>query len=429
MKLEDGTSQFIKCGQQGHSSKCCKVDVSKFKDTYCLCCFGREPYIFCELAKDCKMLYRLRRLLVAGFINKSCVDNGENHNQFLHLMMSNSEQYLEKLSYLYKTFVLSSQKKPIHGVHSEFLRTEFQNNKVACQLNDSDSLAPLVPPSILLGVKGLNNISSSTARKEYKKQFSKTQSQRKYVFGALYRDIFKDCVRFIDVRDIGSLRMKINLSDGKETFVTVQNVSEHEWIHKEGIKLCSKSIKHASRVRHDTGDDGHMYCFGRKNVKEVYKSTSELAKNKQLSLEFAAFQKKMLGLLVKYENERLKNMLKSDRAQGIVPDEVLGGLDGVTARIIISENLINSSHFDLDASESISLFLEKYNDCADGWAFVLPNVMIDSDYKAVVIKLFHGCLIGWDGRKIRHCTATKSVGIGNKLFGLFYGSKDFGSES
>ena len=96
---------------------------------------------------------------------------------------------------------------------------------MAFQLNDSDSLAPLVPPSILLGVKGLNNISSSTARKEYKKQFSKTQSQRKYVFGALYRDIFKDCVRFIDVRDIGSLRMKINLSDGKETFVTVQNVS------------------------------------------------------------------------------------------------------------------------------------------------------------------------------------------------------------
>ena len=171
-----------------------------------------------------------------------------------------------------------------------------------------------------------------------------------------------------------------------------------------------------------------MYCFGRKDDKNDYKSMEKLEKNVILSSLFASYQRRMKEFLHDYDNERLNDIQQKDMDQGVTPHEILGGKDGVCARIIISENLINSSHFDFDGSESISLFLEKYKGLAEGWAFVLPNVMIGSEYKAVVIRLFHGCLIGWDGRKIRHCTATKNVGSGNKLFGLYYGSTDFGSK-
>ena len=137
------------------------------------------------------------------------------------------------------------------------------------------------------------------------------------------------------------------------------------------------------------------------------------------------YHKEMNVLFHDVEGFRLNDIQENDKAQGIVPHQFLGGKDGVSSFFIISENLINSSHYDFDGSHSISLFLEKRPNVAQGWFFVLPNVMIRGSYKAIIIKLFHGCLIGWDGRVIRHCTATERIGNNNKLYGMYFGSKKY----
>jgi len=56
---------------------------------------------------------------------------------------------------------------------------------------------------------------------------------------------------------------------------------------------------------------------------------------------------------------------------------------------------------------------------------VLPNTieLDDVNEKAIVIKLFDGIAICWDGRKIFHSTATKDIGEGNHTYGNFWGGK------
>ena len=76
----------------------------------------------------------------------------------------------------------------------------------------------------------------------------------------------------------------------------------------------------------------------------------------------------------------------------------------------MSANLIKSSCYNLDGSHSISLFLEKNPIVGQGWAFVAAYMMLNGSYKEVGLHFFHGRLIGWYGRPIRHCTAAEKVG-------------------
>ena len=58
---------------------------------------------------------------------------------------------------------------------------------------------------------------------------------------------------------------------------------------------------------------------------------------------------------------------------------------------------------------------------AENWYFVLPNLSI-SGSRGVIIKLRHGVVISWDGRKIYHCSSMATPGQGNKVFGCMWGS-------
>ena len=46
-------------------------------------------------------------------------------------------------------------------------------------------------------------------------------------------------------------------------------------------------------------------------------------------------------------------------------------------------------------------------------------------YKAILIKLFDGCSISWDGRDIFHATAIDNVGDDNHVYGNFWGGKNY----
>ena len=70
----------------------------------------------------------------------------------------------------------------------------------------------------------------------------------------------------------------------------------------------------------------------------------------------------------------------------------MGGSDGLTGFGLISRNLCNDGHIDIDESISISVFNEDRIGAATVWNFVFPNVTrCDGNRsKAIVIPFFHG---------------------------------------
>jgi hypothetical protein len=104
------------------------------------------------------------------------------------------------------------------------------------------------------------------------------------------------------------------------------------------------------------------------------------------------------------------NVIKQTEAvAGVVPSEAVGGSDGVCASVHFSVDLANASHYDPnDACQGFAAWAEKEPGAASNWSFVCPNVMIQKDhhyYYGLVIVLFHGAALSWEGAAIRHATS------------------------
>jgi hypothetical protein len=71
--------------------------------------------------------------------------------------------------------------------------------------------------------------------------------------------------------------------------------------------------------------------------------------------------KLLCGVLKTHFPEVLKQMQKVERDAGILPGKELGGKDGATASVIVSQGLGNTLHYDtLDASPGVATFTELY---------------------------------------------------------------------
>jgi hypothetical protein len=90
--------------------------------------------------------------------------------------------------------------------------------------------------------------------------------------------------------------------------------------------------------------------------------------------------------------------------------------------MMISVNLANSPHYDTgDTSVSVAIWVEEKPGQSENWYFILPN-MSHQGSKGIVVKLYHGLVISWDGRDIFHCTSKTRVGDGNKVYGCLWSS-------
>jgi hypothetical protein len=97
----------------------------------------------------------------------------------------------------------------------------------------------------------------------------------------------------------------------------------------------------------------------------------------------------------------------------------------------VSDNLSNSSHYDIhDASVGFAVWT-KTAGASKHWYFVLPNVYGRSKqirgghFNGVAIRLRHGMAISWDGRVIRHCTSVMDLDCvaNQRVFGTFCAAK------
>ena len=254
-----------------------------------------------------------------------------------------------------------------------------------------------------------------------------TRKFRKFIKGSKYRDIFMENAREIDVRDFGGsvvfgsgLDLNVTLGNGDFTTIKIRDLSnESEFLEK--ISWFNRVSSKESLARPHAGDSGFMYAFGFFNSKMGdYKS---MVYDNNKCREYCIESRRVLK---KYLEEEIDDIRKADVKQGIVPAFNMGGMDGISSYCLVSEDLINSAHYDLDTSLGISIFNEEIVNRAIGWYFVLPNTVIEEDKeKAIIIKLFHGCAISWDGRKILHCTALKDIGNDNHVYGNFFGGKTY----
>lgn len=265
------------------------------------------------------------------------------------------------------------------------------------------------------------------ARQAYKegiKMKSSKHNQRKYLRGGLYKNLYFDKCNRLDVRDYGgNMNLNIKRWNGRYTFMQVRDLS-HEKESLKVIKKFNETCSKDSSARTNSGDSGSMFAFGKRSVKEG--DYISMRSSDESLTEYSIVAR---ILLEKYFGEEVKEIIEADRNQRVTPSELMGGSDGLSAYCLVSMDLINAAHYDLDTSVSMTIFNERMIGKADDWYFVLPNTFAESDEKerSIIIQLFDGCAICWDGRKIFHSTATKEIHIkdGNHTYGNFWGGKKY----
>jgi hypothetical protein len=247
---------------------------------------------------------------------------------------------------------------------------------------------------------------------------------RKFIYGALYKTLYPG-YKLVDLSSeveilYNRVDIVITLADGTESLVQIGSAAEEKGMLNDIVGLGRALPR--SNARQGVGDVGGMVALGYRSTAKatVYAPTlkPEIADAMEVaSSSVAKYMQKKWPL--EYNDIRRAEKSKSSELQ---PLKQMGGKDGPGNVIMISKNLGNSSHFDnADKSRSFGIWVEEQPGGAKNWYFILPDVSIDKS-KGLVIKLFHGAVITWDGSKIRHCSSMTEPGNNNNVYGCMFGS-------
>jgi hypothetical protein len=317
------------------------------------------------------------------------------------------------------------------------------------ELSDDDVKTPVSPPNFFRyydknscgqwienpnKLKIFDRSQSVEARQYYRSLLHQSSNFRGYVRGALYSDIMFDVTNVYDVRkfpDSKGINFQVHSSDGCskiETTIKVRDIRSHT-DYLEHLMVTTHEINPTWGVVRDektSGDMGIMQCFRNKARYEYYahmKKTQFLqSPSSDLLKKYCVDSKKLFARLLPAETQEI---ITSDMNQDVQTHECLGGEYGFSAFITITRDLRNSAHIDLDNSKSIITFTESKPGTARQWFFLFPNLVLQNVNKAVAIKLFHGCVISFDPRVLKHCTVLSHSGENNTTFGNLFGSKKF----
>lgn len=305
------------------------------------------------------------------------------------------------------------------------------------QYDIDDPRTPLLPPDSQenlerVGERQMEYTCIDQARNLYNFAIELPENSlkhRKYLHGSRYRCTFESKRRLIDVRDYGgALDLNITIGGNTCSIFKIRDLS-HEEESLQVIKHFNEACIKKSTARNDSGDKGKMYAFGLYKRGEVEYASMRDKTTKELSRHFSITSRKLLD---KYFQREVREIIQADRDQHISALPNMGGEDGLSAYCLVSRNLINSAHYDLDKSVSITVFNEKNPGTATDWYFILPNTTLEGDVeeKSIVIQLFDGCSLCWDGTKIYHCTGTRDFGKDdngnlNYVYGNFWGGKSY----
>jgi hypothetical protein len=300
------------------------------------------------------------------------------------------------------------------------------------QWNDYEPGTPLLPPDMF----GDKSIEAIVARRQYYNESVNNAHNsgsfrygcRRYVKKAHHHKI-DDGVLRIDQRTMGDVQLAVTIRDANGrpqdlSYIQISCVKNTKLL--AALCIGSKRLKgQPANARQHVGDHGKMFCCGEMAVTgskmkvtqptKILQDENILSEINELSASFA----KDAFISV------LPTMQHIETMSGRVPIKEMGGSSSPSCRIITSYNLGNASHYDVgDASVCYSIWCELEPGSATNWFFVLPNVLVKyggETYHGVVITLFHGVGISWDGRMIRHGTSITNTGTKtNGCFGWFW---------
>ena len=247
------------------------------------------------------------------------------------------------------------------------------------QISIDDVRAPILPPDDLACLQRgvmfrIKKTCIVEAREAYKRGIHILRSRskrRKYLLGSRYRDLFNGFYKVIDVREYGGcVDLNITIENGETSVLKIRDVSRDGEL-LQCLKIFNKEMDKSSIARCHSGDDGKMYAFGFHNSKEGnYKSMRDVGTDIR---HYSTVARKRLQ---EYFHEEIHKIIKADRDQNIVPCAQMGGEQGISAYALVSEDLVNAAHYDLDTSVGISVFNELKPQYATNWNFVLPNTTL-----------------------------------------------------
>lgn len=399
------------CGG-AHRRNMCAVDWKKVlcnKGCFsCLDPFFRQGYRSHD-AKSCPLQRRLKRVVIHTF----CKSEERCLETFYARITSEKQSFYAFLA----AVAARKDQQPV---------TVFN----ASQVMDADESAPLLPPDYYdnadLGQdRRVDCNDADQSRNLYK--FLKTQNkscrrQREFVFGALYKNLIGNNYAVINCsRGRGKrvdLHVEIEDGSGTKTTVTILNASGCKEMLDSVVGLGS-SLGTSGNARKNVGDHGEMWGLGYRNKqrREKYVITEQSKVKRAMRSVCRNVERHLVDKLP----DSFQSIQKAEEDAECPPLEEMGGSFGLGSVIMISRNLGNSSHLDVfDKSLSVAVWAEERVGSARNWYFVLPNMKLNGKM-GVVVKLFHGCVISWDGTLVKHCTSITETGSGNNVYGCMFG--------
>lgn len=338
---------------------------------------------------------------------------------------------------------IGSYIKKIHSVY----RVSFQISvNRACKLfrghqfDDEDVDAPLWPPDVYRLENNPGRVLSlKHLRHHYRTLLDCSPSNRKggrrYVAGSAHSKIPSNVFLYDPVND-GDASFDIELRSPNSCFpmgstcVHVRNSWDRNSL-MNSLLSGGRSLQTFGRgnARQNTGDLGTMFSFGSR-VSQDGKNFTLTSVSKKLFGWSSPDIGKISSLIYDHLEHVLPHVLRSMRQvqemAGLIATEIMGGHKAPSISSSVSVNLVNASHYDInDASYGVSIWSEDNPGVATNWFFLMPNVLLRVDaktYSGLAIKLSHGVIISWDGRVLRHATSEANHGVGNNVYGWFWGA-------
>lgn len=246
------------------------------------------------------------------------------------------------------------------------------------------------------------------------------ENSRKYTAGSRYDNfLYGQDVDVIDIRKDHktSLTLAVELESGEVTKIKISDASGDAALLDSVTEIgeCLKLEEATVRKPAEVGDSGKMFGIGFCGLtKKEYAITRKGKALRQRIAKMTPLAKKYLFEHYSREIKEIQAAEKAARKKKRPKAE----LRGLVSALFVSIDLANAAHVDFrDIAPSIGIWTESHPGNAVNWYFLFPRV-------GIAVKLFHGCVISWDGRVLHHCTSkTKNVGVakGKHVYSAMFG--------
>lgn len=240
---------------------------------------------------------------------------------------------------------------------------------------------------------------------------------KNYLPGFVYQDDIETSFHVLhpNLDDMTTLKIKCLHPNGrhtKSTTIRFKNLALTTHFSKTLKENARYMLKHGGGVSRKL-PSGHMAVAGANDKKPQgyqYKATRKeqrkLLHHMRRLLTNNGFQRVVSAIKKKTNLQSIPDVWGPKSKRRLQDTKSLW-----SAFLVVSKNLGNESHTDIDISKSVAIWHE--DDPAhvsDNWYFLLPQVQIKDKNrkymkKPVAIKLSHGTIVEWDGRLIKHCTS------------------------